>query len=68
MACLKSRCRFSTCPLSSTSGMKKKIAAKTRPAQTGMMIDRCTPTRPIPISTMGGKISPNSPSRTLVAR
>jgi hypothetical protein len=33
-----------------------------------MMIDRCTPTRPIPISTMGGKISPNSPSRTLVAR
>ena len=68
MACLKSRCRFSTCPLSSMSGMKKKIAAKTRPAQTGMMIDRCTPTSPIPSSTMGGKISPNSPSRTLVAR
>src|SRR6266702_3832280 len=68
MACLKSRCRFSTCCLSSMSGRKKKMAAKSRPAQTGTMNDRCTPASPIPPSTMGGKISPNRPSRTLVAR
>ena len=69
MACLKSRCRLSTCCLSSRSGsMKKKMAAKTRPAQTGTMIDRCTPASPMPSRTMGAKISPNRPSRTLVAR